>query len=78
MNLSKEKIGLLTGPDVTKETIDQLNKAKLTKHIFLLVANSMHNPMGITLPITILLKVAMKKIFSPEHNLEWGTDLHQS
>ena len=73
VNISQHKRGTPTGPDLTKETLAQLDGAVLTKRICLRVCSSQYDPVGIATLITIVLKVNLKEIYMVD--LEWDTPL---
>ena len=75
VNLSKRRRGLPTGPDLTVDDLPGLQKVVLTRRLCLSVANSVYDPIGMASPLTIRLKVAMKRMFAKEHNLGWDTPL---
>ena len=77
INVSPRKRKQPTEKDVTPETIHRLERAKLSKRICLSVVNSFYDPMGMLTPLTIILKVMLKRFFSKEHNLGWDDDLDQ-
>ena len=71
VNLSKKKKGQPTGPDLSIETLVDLDKIILTKRVCLSVSNSLYDPLGLVSPIIIILKVSMKELYSAEHELTW-------
>ena len=77
VNLSKKRRGISMGPDITKETMDEMKDVELTLRMCLSVVNPVYDPVGVALPITIQLKVAMKKLFSEEYELKWDSRLPQ-
>ena len=62
---------------MTPETIYMLERAKLTKRICLSVVNSFYDPVGMLTPLTIILKVMLKRMFSKEYDLGWVDDLSE-
>ena len=60
-NTSKKRKGIRTKPDLTIETLEIFKKLPLTRRILLSLTNSIHDPLGIALPITICLKLLMKE-----------------
>ena len=73
VNISQHKRGKPTGPDVTRETLDQISSTILTKRMCLRICSSQYDPVGIATPITIILKVSMKEIYKLD--LEWDMPL---
>ena len=73
VNISRRRRGLVTGPNLTRETLAELKDVQLTLRMCLSVVNSVYDPLGIASPITIQLKVAMKKLFSAEYGLKWDS-----
>ena len=73
VNISQHKRGNPTGPDLTRETLAQLETAVLTKRMCLRVCSSQYDPVGIATLITIVLKVNLKEIYMVD--LEWDTPL---
>ena len=47
----------------------------MTRRICLSVANSIYDPLGIAIPITIKLKHGMRELFNPDLDLTWDTPL---
>ena len=75
INVSQRKRKQPTGEDVTKNTIYLLEGATLSKRICLSVVNSIFDPIGMLTPLTIILKVMLKRMFSKEYNLSWDDGL---
>ena len=73
VNISPLKHGKTTGPDLTVDTLDQLTTAKITKRICLRVSSSQYDPLGIVSPLTILLRVSMKELYTME--VDWDQPL---
>ena len=62
VNVSQHKRGNPTGPDLTRETLDQLYSAVLTKRMCLRVCSSQYDPVGIATLLLIILKVNLKEL----------------
>ena len=75
INVSPRKRKQPTEGDLTPETTYMLEKAKLSKRICLSVVNSFYDPVGLLTPLTIILKVMLKRMFSKEYDLGWDDDL---
>ena len=75
VNVSKRRRGAPTEPDITVDTIKDLQGAVLTKRICLSVTNSPYDLSGVLSPLTIRLKVLMKKMYSKEYSLGWDQGL---
>ena len=73
VNVSVYKRGEPTGPDLTVETLDQLEQAVITKRVCLRVVSSQYSPLGIATPLLVILKVQMKEMYKLV--LEWDTPL---
>ena len=73
VNISPLKHGKLTGPDLTPETLGQLDKAVITKRICLRIASSQYDPLGIISPLTIKMRVGMKELYTMD--IGWDTPL---
>ena len=56
---------------MTLQDLYKLEEAKLSKRICLSVVNSVYDPMGMLTPLTIILKVMLKRLFSKEFDLSW-------
>ena len=74
-NISPRKRGVPTGKDLTVDTLEQLVDCKLTRRLVLSIANSIYDVVGFCSPLTIRMKVAMKKLFDQEYGLGWDTIL---
>ena len=74
-NISKQRRGVYVGPNLTEDTLHLLDDAKLTKRICLSLTNKPYDPLGIISPLTIRMKVAMKKMYSGEYQLSWDDEL---
>jgi len=72
-NISKRRRGEPTGPDLTPENLEELKECQLTRRICLSISNSIYDVLGICAPITIQLKLGIKKLFSEEYKLGWDT-----
>ena len=63
INVSQRKRKQPLGEDLTQDTIHMLEKAMLFKRICISVVNSIFDPIGMLPPLTIILKVMLKKMF---------------
>lgn len=75
VNISKKRRGVPQGPDLTPDTLSELNNYEFSKRKCLSISNSIYDLLGIVSPITIAVKIAQKELFSPEHKLGWDTPL---
>ena len=64
VNISTLKNGKPTGPDLTVNTLDQLQVAIITKRLCLRVTSSQYDPLGVAAPISIILRVHMRELYS--------------
>ena len=64
VNISTMKNGKPTGPDLTVNTLDQLQVAIITKRLCLRVTSSQYDPLGVAAPISIILRVHMRELYS--------------
>ena len=62
------------GEDLTQDTIHLLEKAMMFKRICISVVNSIFDPIGMLQPLTIIMKVMLKKMFSKENKLDWDEE----
>ena len=69
-NISKRKRGKPTGADLMPEDLKELEVSQLTRKICLSIANSIYDVLGVCAPLTIQLKLGIKKLFSEEYGLE--------
>ena len=60
-NTSKKRKGLRTKPDLNTESLELFKVHPLTRRILLSLSNSIHDPLGIAVPITVCLKLLMKE-----------------
>ena len=74
-NITPKKRGASTGPDLTIETMDQLDKADLTMRLCMGVANCQYSPLGVGCPLIIRLKVAMSTMY--KRKMTWDETLPQ-
>ena len=75
VNVSPRKRGAPTGPDITCDTIGDLENAILTRRILLGIVNGQFDMLGIAAPLLIKSKVAMRDLFIKENKLDWDTVL---
>ena len=69
VNISEHRRKKPTGPDLTVETLDQLQSAVLTKRVCLRVVSSQYDMLGIVSPLTIILKSELKELY--QVGLDW-------
>ena len=75
VNVSPRRRGNPTGPDVTRETLGQLDQVVMTRRIALGVANGQYDMLGVATPCLIRLKASMRNLFVAEYGLGWDTPL---
>ena len=73
VNVSPRRRGNVTGPDINRDTLGQLDQAVLTRRILLGVCNGQFDMLGVASPVTIKMKAAMRDLFIKENNLDWDT-----
>ena len=71
INLSKKYKGARTASDLKYEEIPQIIEMKPTRRILLGIVNSCYDPLGLLAPITIQMKIEMRKLYNKEINLGW-------
>ena len=71
INISKKYKGERTEPDYSYEQIPQIIEIKLTRRILLGIVNSCYDPLGLLSPITIQLKIELRRLYNKELNLGW-------
>ena len=69
VNLSEHRRKMPTGPDITVETLDQMQTAVLTKRVCLRVVSSQYDMLGIASPLTIIMKSELKELY--QAGLDW-------
>ena len=62
INLSRKMQKIRTGPDISPETIDLINEAKLTKRILTSQIYGIYDPLGLLAPITIRYKMILQEL----------------
>ena len=75
VNISHRRRGNPTGPDITKDTLDQLNQTVLTRRLALGIANGQYDLLGMVTPVLIKLKASMRDLFVDKYELGWDTPL---
>ena len=73
VNVSEHRRKKPTGPDLTLETLDQLQTAVLTKRVCLRVVASQYDMVGIVSPLTIIMKSELKNLY--QVGLDWDQPL---
>ena len=48
---------------------------KVTKRLLLSFVNSCYEPLGLTSPITVQMKISMRKLYSRDSQLGWDDDI---
>ena len=75
VNLSVKTRKGKTGPDLKIEEIPSIVHMKLTKRLLLSFMNSCYEPLGLTSPITVQMKIAMRKLYRMDSQLGWDDDV---
>ena len=73
VNVSPRKRGMVTKPDITRETIGLLDSANLTRRVLLGVTNGQFDMLGQASPLLIKLRVSMRDLFIKESGLDWDS-----
>ena len=56
VNITKRRRGMVTGPDLTIETLESMEGAVFTRRILLSVTMSIYDPLGFITPVSIRMK----------------------
>lgn len=75
INASRKFKGARKDPDLDESMISSLADGKLTRRMLLSITNSCYDPLGIVSPITVQLKIELRKLYSKELGLGWDDDL---
>ena len=72
VNLStSKKKGQRVGKDLTMADIPELPTMLMTKRMLLGFVMSQYDPMGLICPLTIILKIQLRKLYGPDMDLGW-------
>ena len=77
INISRKFKGVRKSPDLSESQISQLADEKLTRRMLLCITNSCYDSFGIVSPITVQLKIELRKLYSKELGLSWDADIPQ-
>ena len=75
VNVSRRRRGLPSGPDVTEETLLELDMEILTRRIVLSVTMSLYDPLGYTCPLTLRMKWLIQELGKPKQKKGWDEPL---
>ena len=75
VNISRRRRGITTGPDLTLESLKNLEEAILAKRITLSLTMSLYDPMGFICPLTIRLKWLLQQIGKEKLKPGWDEPL---
>ena len=75
INLSKKYKRGRSSEDIPYEDIPSIVEMKLTKRLLLSFVNSCYEPLGLTSPITVQMKITMRKLYSKDNILGWDGDI---
>ena len=71
IDVSERRKGSRSGSSLSADEIPQLITVPLTRRILLGITNSCYDVYGLVSPITIQLKIQLRNLLRPEHNLGW-------
>ena len=66
----RDRRGNPTGPNLTLESLNDLEDCIITRRMFLSVTNGIHDLLGLVSPLVIQGKVTMKELFNEEYSLD--------
>ena len=75
INVSKKYRSARVGKDLSYDEIPSLVRMKLTRRMLLSIVNSCYDPYGLLSPITIQMKIALRRMYSKELNIGWDDEL---
>ena len=75
INLSRKVKGAHTEKDLTYEEIPRIMNLKITRRMVLGIVNSCYDPYGLLSPITVQLKIELRKLYGSEANIGWDDSL---
>ena len=75
INLSRKFKGAHTESDYTYEEIPRILEIVITRRMVLGVVNSCYDPYGLISPITVQLKIELRKLFGKEMKIGWDDPL---
>ena len=78
VNISRRRRGITTGPDLTLESLKNLEEAILTRRITLSLTMSLYDPMGFICPLTIRLKWLLQQMGKEKLKPGWDETLRKS
>ena len=70
-NPSKKKKGIKTKPNLTLQDIDEFYESLQSRRSLLSLCNRIYDPLGLTSPYTIKLKLLMKETLSVDNPGDW-------
>ena len=77
VNLSRKYRSTRLERDLNYDEIPSLLEMKISKRMLLSITNSCYDPLGLLSPITIRMKIAMRKLYSKDLKLSWDEDLNE-
>ena len=75
INFSKKYKSARTEKDLTFDEIPSIMSMKVTKRM-ISVVNSCYDPLGLLVPITIQMKIILRKLYNKELNLDWDASIN--
>ena len=76
VNISPQKRGKPTGPNLKVDTLGDLATASVTRRVCLRIVSSQYDPLGMACPLLIILKCQLKELYKME--LAWDEELSGS
>ena len=77
INTSRKFKGVRKEANLDDSQIYTLADGKLTRRMLLSITNSCYDPVGILSPVTVQLKIELRKLYSKELGLSWDADIPQ-
>ena len=75
INKSRKFKGIRKEADLDDSQIILLAEDKLTRRMLLSITNSCYDPYGLMCPITVQLKIELRKLYTKELSLSWDADI---
>ena len=76
LNITPKRQGSRIGPDLTPDTMDQLNSTGITKRLAVSAVNSIYDPLGLLSPLTARYKVLLREL-NKCGSLDWDDPVPQ-
>ena len=62
VNITRRRRGMVTGPDLTMNTMESMEGAVFTRRILLSVTMSLYDPLGFITPVSIRMKWLLQQL----------------